>query len=128
VWLYFNFWPFGNNSCAFLHQLHENKVLWQKFIVLYGSFWIIGDFAFIYNAVYVERRNEIKDKVRIKLERLLTEFTLIYISNFFIVLFLCSKNKIIKFFGTFINKIFVPRIFVEMFVCRMLFVSKQLQF
>lgn len=65
--------------------------------MLYGSFWIISDFAFIYNAVYVKRRNEIKDKVRIKLKCLLTEFTLIYISNFFIVLFLCSKNKIIKF-------------------------------
>lgn len=61
--------------------------------MLYGSFWIIGDFAFIYNAVYVERRNEIKDKVRIKLKCLLTEFTLIYISNFFYCLFIIFKKN-----------------------------------
>ncbi len=69
LWFYFNIWAFGYDFSAILHQLHENEILWKKFIVLYDSFWIFGNIVVLYNALHIKRRNEIKDKRRIKLKR-----------------------------------------------------------
>ena len=72
MWIHIDLWQIRNNIGAFLHKLHENEILWQKFIVLHGSIWIVSNIAMLHNAIHIKVRDERKNKGIIKLERLLT--------------------------------------------------------
>lgn len=93
MWLYFDFRSFRYDTGAFLHKLHEDEIFWKKPIVLHGSFWLFSYFALLYHALHLKVRNEIKNKRVIKLKRLLTKCTMIFIFLFFTISFIQIESK-----------------------------------